>query len=124
MCNFTVAFADTISDKKKELKGIDENIESAKSDIEEVKEEQDILVKQIADIEIDLKDKQKQLTEVEEILEEIQKNVEITQVELDEAIEKENAHRKLMDERVCVMYMCSDTSYLEILLDAENFTDF
>lgn len=120
----TVAFADTISDKKKELKNVEEDIENKKSDIDELKSEQDKLIGQIADIEVELNEKKKQLTEVEEILEEIQKNIDETQKELDEAVKKEDAHRKLMDERICAMYMSSDISYLEILLDAKSVTDF
>ena len=51
----TVAFADSLTDKQNELKGINENIENTKGEIEKVKGEQSELVNQIAEIEVDLK---------------------------------------------------------------------
>ncbi len=123
-CYSSVAFADTISDKQKELKNVKEDIQSTKSDIEGIKGEQQELIEQIADIEADLDDKKKQLTEIEEILKEVQKNIELTQKELEDAIRKADAHKELMDERICAMYMSSNVSYLEILLDANSVTDF
>lgn len=55
---------------------------------------------------------------------ETQENIKLTEAELDDAIEKAELHKELMDERLCAMYMSSNTSYLEILFEAKSFTDF
>lgn len=123
----TVAFADTISDKKKELDNVNKNIENAKSEISKVKSEQDDLVSQIAKIELDLKEKEEQLAEIEESLSAIQESIQLTEKELKEAIEKAELHKELMDERLCAMYMTTGTSnaeLIEIMLDSKNITDF
>lgn len=120
----TVVFADSITEKQNELKGVKEDIEQTKGEIERVKEEQAEIINQIAEIEIDLKEKQRQLEEIENALIETQENMKLTEAELDDAIEKAELHKELMDERLCAMYMSSNTSYLEILFEAKSFTDF
>lgn len=124
MLSTTVAFADTISDKKKELQDVNENIEKAKGEIAKVKNEQTETMNQIAEIELDLKEKEEQLMEIEASLDALQESIELTEKELQEAIAKADLHKELMDERMCAMYMSSGTTHLEVLFDAKSITDF
>lgn len=120
----TVAFAGQIDDKKRELEGVNENIKNAQNEVEQVKGEQNNISNQLIKLEEDLKTKKAQLEEIERKLAETQDNIETTKEELREAIEKAELHKKLMDDRLCAMYMCSTTSYLEVLFEAKSFTDF
>lgn len=120
----TVAFAGSIDEKQKELDGIKGNIKNTRGQIENVKGEQGDVSTQLANLEEDLKENKIQLEKVEKELKETKENIEATKKELQEAIEKAKVHKELMEERLCAMYMCSNTSYLEVIFEAKSFTDF
>lgn len=127
MLSTTVAFADEISDKKKELEGVREKISETKGELSKVKDEQDKIVGQIAEVELELAEKEEQLEEVETLLAVLKEEIEITQSELEEATAKAELHRELMGQRICAMYMGMGNSNLEVIsivLEAKNITDF
>lgn len=120
----SIAFAGQIDEKQKELKDIRGNIEGTKGEIESVKGEQEDVSTQLAKLEGELRENKIQLEKTENELIETQENLEVTKEELKAAIEEANVHKGLMKERLCAMYMCTNTSYLEIIFEAKNFTDF
>lgn len=120
----SIAFAGQIDEKQKELKDIRGNIEGTKGEIESVKGEQADVSTQLAKLEEELRENKIQLEKTERELVETQENLEVTKEELEMAIEEAKVHKGLMKERLCAMYMCTNTSYLEIIFEAKSFTDF
>ena len=123
----TIALADQISDKKRELEDVKKKIDETKGELSKVKSEQDRIVGQIAEVELELEENKEQLEEVETLLTVLREDIDITQSELDEATAKAELHKDLMDQRICAMYMGmgnSNAEIISVMLDAKSITDF
>lgn len=119
-----IAVAGQIDEKQEELKGIRGEIKDKQSEIQTIKVEQGDVSGQLAKLERDLKDNEAELEATERELTQTQEALEVTKEELRVAIEESETHREFMQERLCAMYMSTNTSYLEILFEAKGFTDF
>ncbi|MFZ7131627.1 MAG: murein hydrolase activator EnvC family protein [Eubacteriales bacterium] len=91
-------------------------IDASKASIDELEEEIAKLNKNIQSVE-------SQIAEFNAKINATQKQLDKVEVELDKAVLEKNEQKQTLDERLRVMYMYSNTSYLEILFSAKDFAD-
>lgn len=104
---------ESIEDKKAETQ---EKIDTTKATLEEVTEEIRRLESQISKIETTIAELQKDVDAAEAKLIKIRE-------ELKKAEEERKEYKEVLDERLRVMYMFGESSYMEILFSAEDFGD-
>ncbi|MBF7095537.1 murein hydrolase activator EnvC family protein [Alkalibacter mobilis] len=104
---------DAIEDKKAETQ---EKLDLTKASISDVMKEIQKLNDDIAAIEDEIEDLQKDINVIEGKL-------AVLEAELKAAEEKRIEYKEVLDERIRVMYMFGDSSYLEVLFSAEDFGD-
>lgn len=118
------AFADSLSDKKSEQQQIEQQIETKKSEIDDLNNKKSDILQEISSIgsEMDeLYSKVNQLnSQIDESTTKI-KELEEKSVELQEESEK---NREVMNKRFRVLYQNNGTGYLDLLLNSEGFGDF
>ena len=133
-----------IDQKKDELNQVSDNINDAKHDLNIVGKEKKDVNEQINLIENDLNKKQKELNDIEAQQAKTQTELENTKqelatvenrlvqtqdelktlkLELETAIAKANQQEILNADRLRAMYMNSDSSYLELLLESKSLND-
>ncbi|MGI6140800.1 MAG: murein hydrolase activator EnvC family protein [Caldicoprobacterales bacterium] len=140
----TSVFATSINDAKKDLNSLTGNIKEAKQELNQVKDEQNIVRDQLNQIEKDLHNKEQELEAVETKLAQTQYELETVTSELKEAeeelaktqeklksleeslqqaIEQCKKQEQLNAARLRSMYMNSNASYLELLLESKSLND-
>ncbi len=95
---------------------VQEKLDANNASMEELKAEIDKLDGQI-------KKAENEIADIENNINKTQKELDAIVVELEKAIAQKEEQKKTLDERLRVMYMYSDTSPLEILFSAQNFSD-
>lgn len=105
---------DAIEDQKEETQ---ELIDMTKASMQEVMDEIYRLNSRITEIE-------KTIHTLEEQVEEMEARLIVVRQELKQAEEDRVHYKSVLDERIRVMYMFGDASYLEVLFSAESFGDF
>ena len=95
---------------------VKEKLDANNASMEELKAEIDKLDSQI-------KKAENEIADIESNINKTQKELEAIVVELEKAIAEKEEQKETLDERLRVMYMYSDTSPLEILFSAQNFSD-
>lgn len=120
--SISVVLAD-IDDKKEELEKVETQIKNKEEELDSVEAEIKKTKNQIAIIEVELKNKEEELNKTTFELEQTQQQLKKTRNELEEAIEQEQRHEELMAKRVRAMYMNSDFSYLETILESKSIND-
>lgn len=107
---------DELEENQQNQEEIKEAIDANKASIEELQDEINKLNSEIQSVESEIL---KLNGEIKTIENELNRVME----ELNLAVEKKNIQKEKLDERLRVMYMYSDTSYLEILFSAKDFAD-
>jgi len=117
-------YASELSNKKNELNKVQSQISQQQKKLAQTKQKEknvlaelNSLEKQIDDIQKDLKIINNDLTETQKLVDEAEKSLAIT-------AEKLNQHTDQLNARVKEMYIHGNIDYLEILLNAKNFSDF
>ena len=138
------AFASGLTEKKQELNDVHKNITGTKEELGQVKDQQNDVRNQLSKIEQDLAAKQNELSAAENQLSRTQSELNATEqdlntareqlaqtqeqldklkAELDDAIQKAQEQEQLNSDRLRAMYMNSNASYLELLLESKSLND-
>ena len=133
-----------IDQKKEELGEVESSIDEVKEELQRVNREQSSINSQIASIDDDLEQKEKELREIESQMAITQKQLEETRLELtdtvaelektqddlrqaalelEQAIEDISLQEQQISERLRVMYMNNNASYLELLLESQSLNE-
>lgn len=110
-----------LKDKQSNLK---EQKQAAQQKLEEARVNKSAALKEVEEVDIQLSEASEQLISTIEELEATTELHNQTQAELDLAKEDKEAHVELMKKRMRYMYENGNTSYVEVLLSAESFSDF
>ena len=110
-----------LKDKQSNLK---EQKQAAQQKLEEARANKSAALKEVEEVDIQLSEASEQLISTIEELEATTELHNQTQAELDLAKEDKEAHVELMKKRMRYMYENGNTSYVEVLLSAESFSDF
>jgi peptidoglycan hydrolase CwlO-like protein len=118
------AASNSISDAKQKQSKAQEELDSKKGEITSLEKLKSDLDTYLADINEQTAELSDSLLELETQSAEKQTELEQTQKELEEAKATEAAQYEDMKKRIKFMYESSNTEYIDLLLSAENFTDF
>ena len=107
---------DKQNEEKEKLSGVSERIDSIQEDADSLAEEIDeadaALIETLASVEI-----------IEEELKEKEEAIGITTADYEKAKEKEEAQYEAMKKRIQFMYEKGDSTYLQLLLESQNFSE-
>lgn len=120
----STVLADDLSDAKSKSEEIQTEIESNKTKVAELEKNRDNILSEISDLDGNM---DKLYSEVDQLNSQISQSTEkIKELEQkSNELKKElEANKDLMDKRLRVLYKDQGTSYLEVLLNAEGFSDF
>lgn len=139
------AIAATLEDTKEELEDVNKEIKEANKKLDKVEKEQKSASEQLMQLERNLEAKEKELKRLEsklaenlavlqqteselaaaeKELQQAYEELEAVKQELEEAKEAAKEQEELMAERLRVMYMDKNTSYLELLFESKSLNDF
>lgn len=139
------AIGASLDDAKNELKDVNKEIKEANEKLDKVEKDQKSASEQLILLERNLDAKEKELARIESNLAEnltilkktedeliaaendLQKayeELETVKQELEHAMEAAKEQEELMAERLRVMYMDKNTSYLELLFESKSLNDF
>jgi murein DD-endopeptidase MepM/ murein hydrolase activator NlpD len=116
--------ADQLTDKQKELKKTKSDIKDLKDKIGDVKDEKSDILSQIKKIDSQVDKVQAEINSISSKIEQTESNIKETNEELEKAIEEYEEQKELYGARLKAMYINGPTGYLEVLLAAEDFSDF
>lgn len=102
-----------VEEKKEETR---KQIDVNKATMEEIYEEVQLLDEEINEIE-------RKIAELQEEVDAAEERIRQTEEELKQAEEERKEYKEVLDERIRVMYMFGDKSYLEVLFSADSFGD-
>jgi murein DD-endopeptidase MepM/ murein hydrolase activator NlpD len=138
------AFATGVNDKKQELNDVNKDIKDTKQDLNQVKDEKNQVRNQLTQIDQDLNAKLNELSAVEnqlsktqadlnhtknelasteENLGKTQADLEKLRADLEEAEQNAKKQESMNADRLRAMYMNSNASYLELLLESKSLND-
>lgn len=117
-------YANQLNDKKKQLNEIKSNIKDLKEKIDDVKDEKTDVLQEINNITKQVDDAQAEINRLNAQIERTKSAIKATKKELKKAIKEYDEQKDLYGERLKAMYINGPSGYLEVLLAAENFSDF
>jgi murein DD-endopeptidase MepM/ murein hydrolase activator NlpD len=119
----TAAYAN-LAEEQKKLEQVQQEQQRRESQLKEVQQQKNNLIKELERLNNQLNEAENQLGQVERDIEATRKELERVTKELEEAQKELEKRDDLYKQRLRVMYKNSGYGYLEVLLNAENFSDF
>lgn len=117
-------FGDTINDLKEESKGLKSRIEDARSQLSIASRQKENAESEIQQLDNELSYVQSELDALIKDLEETTQRLDMTREELNEAVKRREEQYETLKQRIRVMYENGSLGYIEVILDAENISDF
>lgn len=116
-----IAFGDELEDQLQQTR---EQLEQKRAETEQAREVVNDYTSQVASLNQSINEKALKINELEENLEQVRNNLDRTERELEEAEERLNESTEILNKRVRNVYEAGNISYMEVLLDAKDFSDF
>lgn len=116
--------ASSKSDLNKEQKNLDNKIAETKDNLNEVENNKSQALKEIENLTAQITDYEDELENLNSQISELNKSISEQAKNLEKATQDYENQEKMLKERLVVLYEEGETSYLDVLLNAENFTDF
>lgn len=113
-----------LEDARNELNDLQDKVDEADSMIESAETKKAELEKAIEEMDTELNAAMSEYNTLIDQQKSLNSEIDATQLELDEAIEKEETQYEDMKLRIQYMYENGSQSYLEILVSSENIVDF
>ena len=103
---------------------IENKINQANTEIAGIKEEMTQTLEQINRLNVQIKEQEDEIEENKIELEKVNKEVEAKKIELEEAQANYDKQKKILEKRLISMYEASKTTYLDVLVGSNDFSDF
>lgn len=116
-------YATSISQLKQQKKENEEKLGELNEEISELADESKGITEELEELDDLLVEVLASVSLLEEDVEEVEEKIEVTKVELDEAIEIEEKQYADMKKRIQYMYEKGETSYVTLLLGASSISD-
>lgn len=116
-------YATTISELKKQKAENEQKLDEVNSELATLNEESKGITEEIEVLDDQLVEVIASVSLLEDEIEKVEEDIETTKVELNEAIEKEEAQYAAMKKRIQFMYEKGETSYVALLLGAGTISD-
>lgn len=123
LCNFSFA-ANEKSNLQNQKNDIDDKIDEAKENLENVQTDKSEALKAIEELTDRIDEYQEQVDNLDTQIDELNKSIKLSQEKLNTATEQYNNQEELLKERLVALYEAGNTSYLDVLLSSNNVTDF
>ncbi|HCO74784.1 MAG TPA: hypothetical protein DIT16_08035 [Clostridium sp.] len=120
----STVLADDLSDAKSKSKEIETQIESNKAKVSELEENRDNILSEISELDNNMDKLYSEVNNLEAQISQSTNKIEELEERSSELKKELEANKKVMDKRLRVLYKNNGTSYIEILLSAEGFSDF
>lgn len=120
----SLAKADTLKEKQNQLNETKKNIQNLKQKIDDVKDKQEDIEQEINKLNEKIDSIQENLDKINSDIADTKKNIKRLNKEIKQLEEEYEEQMDLFHERIRAMYMNGPSSFLEILLDSKDFTDF
>lgn len=117
-------YAKTESDLKEQQKETESKKSEAEKELEQTKKEKNKTLTEIRDLDSKISDSEDKLDTLKTQVNELEDSIKQTQKELKEAEESYNTNKELMDKRLIALHEAGETSFLDVLLNASDFSDF
>lgn len=117
-------YAVTEEELRNQQTNIENQINNAHTEIAGIEEELSITLKQINRLNVQINEKEDELKNAKENLEKINQELENKKKELKKAQDSYNKQKKLLETRLVAMYESSRTTYLDILFESKDISDF
>ncbi len=120
----STVLADDLSDAKSKSKEIETQIESNKAKVSELEENRDNILSEISELDNNMDKLYSEVNNLQAQISQSTNKIEELEERSSELKKELEANKKVMDKRLRVLYKNNGTSYIEILLSAEGFSDF
>src|SRR5574344_1676201 len=118
-----LVYADNISDLQKQQKDNQNKLNTVQGQISDMQDQQDILEEEIDDTNAELVNIMTSIDVLQDNIAEKQQQIADAQAQYEEAKATEDSQYAAMKERIRFMYEVGDSSYLELLLQSDSFSD-
>ena len=124
LCFLNCTYAASSTELKNKQKDIDNQIEEAKEDLEEVNLNKSQALQEINKMTQEISGYQDEIDSLQTTLDDLNTSIKESEVKIAEAEEEYNKTQRLLDERLVTMYEAGTISYLDVLLSSESLTNF
>ena len=122
--------AATISELQEQQKEHQSKLEEVTGQITEMENEQEILEEEISDLDAEIINMftsiellEDEISEKEDSISEVEADIAVAQADYEKAKQEEESQYEAMKIRIRYMYEQGDTAYLQLFLEASNFSD-
>ena len=123
LTQITFVYAATTSELKQQQSDIQDKIDEAKTELSGVQSQKSSTLKQIESMIYEASQYESEIEELEETLKTLNNSISEKEKEISERQEKFDENQELLNKRLVALYKTSNTTYLDVLLSAEDLTD-
>ena len=116
--------ANTKTELNSKMGDVDEQIKETKNEINEVKTEMSDKMKEVQKLTNEISSYQDEIDTLDAQIKELQESISEQEEELNKAEEDFKKQNELLQKRLIALYEAGQTSYIDVLLNAEDITDF
>ncbi len=122
--NMPVYAEKSISELNKERNELKSKSDDTQSSLDETKKEKSGVLQEVEKLDNELMEVQKELNDINSNLEETKKNLSQAETDLKKANKDKENQIEIFKQRIRIMYENGNEGYLELILDAEDISDF
>ena len=119
-----IVLADEIKDLQNKQSDTSEKIDEAKQQKQQVSQEKNETQKQVDNLNNQISDYENQIGDLDLKITDLNTQIEDSQNKITQKQEDYKKEKELLEKRLVATYEAGETSYLDVLLSAESFTDF
>lgn len=116
-------FADELEEKKQQSSNVEAEINAGKARVGELESEKDTVTKEVEALNKEAEALTKEINDLNSEIETANKKLEELNIKTEELTKKIEENQKIVNERMRSLYKSQGQTYMEILLEAEGFTD-
>jgi murein DD-endopeptidase MepM/ murein hydrolase activator NlpD len=124
LISYKSVYATTNTNLIKQQNEINEKIDEINSEISDIKEKKNSVLEDINILNLSISDYEDEISELTEKIDTLNSEIESKQNIIIEQEEKYEVQKKLLEKRLVALYEAGETSYLDILLQSNNLSDF
>lgn len=117
-------YAENISDLQDETNEITQQIIETNNKLQAVQEEMSENMQQLQEVDMQIEQSQKELDEISKQVEEISAQITENEQKLEKVQQEHDSIQGLLDARLIQMYETPQLNFLQVLLEAQNITEF
>lgn len=117
------AYAD-VNEKQQQLQDVDRQIQQQKANLNSTKKKEKTIMGQLNSIERNIFQTEKEINATTDHIDYLENNIEVTEKNINKLEQNLDEQSGALGDRLVQIYETGDTSYLEVLLSADDLKDF